>query len=412
MVQVKPTIEHVDGFRVAGVHAGLKKDNALDFALFVSDTDCATGALFTTNTVKAACVLVDMEIMSTHSATIRAVAVNTKCANACTGEQGITNAKETAKQVAEKIGCAPEQVLVLSTGVIGTQLPMDKITNGINLAYNALGDCWPEAADGIRTTDTRSKMASAQITLSSGKTVQIAGVSKGSGMIAPNMATMLGVLVTNAALSVEETQGMLARANETTFNRIVVDGDTSTNDTVFLLANGASGAALETDADRIAFAEALEAVARKLAHDIVRDGEGVTKFVTLHVLGATTNEAAKQIASTIATSPLVKTALFGSDANWGRIVAAAGRAGVPFDPMQATLLVQGGESLAVTPENGAVVLFKNGMPTDYSEDDAMAVMAHDSITICLKCGIGDGEAVVWTCDLSYDYVKINGDYRT
>ncbi|MEL7234982.1 MAG: bifunctional ornithine acetyltransferase/N-acetylglutamate synthase, partial [Chloroflexota bacterium] len=206
-------------------------------------------------------------------------------------------------------------------------------------------------------------MASAQITLSSGKTVQIAGVSKGSGMIAPNMATMLGVLVTNAALSVEETQGMLARANETTFNRIVVDGDTSTNDTVFLLANGASGAALETDADRIAFAEALEAVARKLAHDIVRDGEGVTKFVTLHVLGATTNEAAKQIASTIATSPLVKTALFGSDANWGRIVAAAGRAGVPFDPMQATLLVQGGESLAVTPENGAVVLFKNGMPT-------------------------------------------------
>ncbi|MEL6152380.1 MAG: bifunctional ornithine acetyltransferase/N-acetylglutamate synthase, partial [Chloroflexota bacterium] len=154
------------------------------------------------------------------------------------------------------------------------------------------------------------------------------------------------------------------------------------------------------------------AVARKLAHDIVRDGEGVTKFVTLHVLGATTNEAAKQIASTIATSPLVKTALFGSDANWGRIVAAAGRAGVPFDPMQAPLLVQGGESLVVTPENGAVMLFKDGMPTDYSEDDAMAVMAHDSITIRLNCGNGDGEAVVWTCDLSYDYVKINGDYRT
>ncbi len=412
MATVKPSIEHVDGFRVAGVHAGLKKANQLDFALFASDTDCATGALFTTNTVKAACVLVDMEHVASHSSTIRAVVVNTKVANACTGQQGIDNAKATAKLLADKLGCAPEQVLVLSTGVIGPQLPMGKITDGVNLSADALGNCWADAADAIRTTDTRTKLASALVELSSGKIVQVAGVSKGSGMIAPNMATMLAVLVTDAALTPEETQGLLATANETTFNRIVVDGDTSTNDTVFLLANGASGAGPETDADRIAFADALEGVCRKLAQDIVRDGEGVTKFMTLHVLGAESDTDARQIANTIATSPLVKTAFFGSDANWGRIVAAAGRAGVPFDPARATLLVQAGESLEVTPGNGAVMLFQDGMPTDYTEDDAMAVMANDAITVRLNCGIGSGAAVVWTCDLSYDYVKINGDYRT
>jgi glutamate N-acetyltransferase/amino-acid N-acetyltransferase len=353
-----------------------------------------------------------MSRMSTHSSTIRAVAVNAKCANACTGEQGIQNADETARLVAEKIGCAPEQVLVLSTGVIGTQLPMDKIERGVTLAHMALGDCWEDAALGIMTTDTRPKMASVEVALESGETVQIAGVSKGSGMIAPNMATMLGVIVTDAVLSPAEAQGMLAAANEKTFNRIVVDGDTSTNDTVLLLANGASDAPLATDADRLAFAEGLEAVTRKLAQDIVRDGEGATKFITLHVVGAADDDTATRIAHTIAASPLVKTAFAGSDANWGRMIAAAGRAGVAFHSTKAALLVQAGQSLDVSPQNGAVMLFKGGMPTNYSEDEAMAVMANDEITVRLNCGMGTGEAVVWTCDLSHEYVSINGDYRT
>ena len=412
MTEILSAIEHVNGFRVAGVHAGLKKDGVRDFALFVSDHNCATGALFTTNSVKAAPVQLGMETIANNSGRIRAVAVNTRSANACTGQTGLDNARTTARLVAEKIGCDAEQVLVLSTGVIGTQLPMDAIINGVNCAYDALGDDWHAAADAIRTTDTRPKLASATVELADGQQVQIAGVSKGSGMIAPNMATMLGVITTDAALTPEQSQAFLAAANETTFNRIVVDGDTSTNDTVFLLANGASGVSIDNEHDRLAFAQALEGVCRKLAQDIVRDGEGMTRFITLNVLAAASDTDARDIANTIATSPLVKTAFFGADANWGRIIAAGGRAGVPFDPAKATLLIQAGESLDVTPENGAVRLFADGMPTDYSEGDASAVMQHPSVTIRLNCGLGDGEAVIWTCDLSYDYVKINGDYRT
>jgi glutamate N-acetyltransferase/amino-acid N-acetyltransferase len=413
MITVKPTIEGVNGFRAAGVHAGLKKDEELDFSLVVSDTDCATGAVFTTNTVKAACVLVDMDHIQTHGKAIRAVVINTKVANACTGEQGVANAREMAGYVAEKLECDPRQVLVLSTGVIGPQLPMKKIVNGVNLSCEALGHNWENAALGMMTTDTRPKMASATVNLSSGKTVQVAGISKGSGMIAPNMATMLGVIVTDALLSSDEAHTFLSTANEVTFNRIVVDGDMSTNDTVFLLANGASGEKLLTDEDRRAFQEAVTAVSRKLAQDIVRDGEGVTKFVTLHVQGASSSDDARQIANTVATSPLVKTAFFGNDANWGRIVAAAGRAGVPFDPNAAQLHIQPGEHTQVN-SNGykAVKLFEAGIPLGYSEDEAMAIMAEPSFSVLLDCGGGEGEATVWTCDLSYDYVKINGDYRT
>lgn len=410
MTDVLPTIDSLNGFQVSGVFAGLRKDGREDFALFVSDRDCATGAVFTTNTVKAACVQVDMARMASHAHEIRAVVVNTKCANACTGEEGIRNAERSAELVAAAIGCRAEQVLVLSTGVIGSQLPMDKIEHGVNLASAALGNHWLSAAIAIMTTDTRPKSASVQVTIPSGGTVQIAGVSKGSGMIAPNMATMLGVIVTDAALTPAETQAMLSVANAQTFNRIVVDGDTSTNDTVFLLANGASGVQLLTDADRAAFQAGLNAVAQSLAQAVVRDGEGVTKFVTLHVSGATSDADAHKIANTIATSPLVKTALFGSDANWGRIVAAAGRAGVPFEPTRAQLHIQVGQDTQATPD--AVLLFKGGMPTGYAEADAMGVMAAAEIAILLDCGIGNGSATVWTCDLSYDYVKINGDYRS
>jgi len=410
MVQVKPSIDHVNGFRVAGVHAGLKAEGQHDVSLFVSDTDCVTAAVFTTNTVKAAPVLFDMERLAANNTAIRAVVVNTKSANACTGEQGLSNAHETARIVAEAVGCTPEQVLVMSTGVIGTQLPMEKIAKGVQLSAAALDNSWDTAARGIMTTDTRPKLASALVTLSNGEVVQVAGVSKGSGMIAPNMATMLGVIVTDAVLSATDAQGMLAAANDLTFNRIVVDGDMSTNDTVLFLANGASGQALQTPEDHDRFREALTAVSRKLAQDIVRDGEGMTRFISLHVCNAASDETARQIANTIATSPLVKTAFFGADANWGRIIAAAGRAGVPFDPAMATLHIQPGEETALT--EGAVKLFADGVPTNYEETAATAVMNEVSIAVLLDCGAGEGSATVWTCDLSYDYVKINGDYRT
>ncbi len=410
MTHVHPTIDHINGFQAAGVHAGLKPDAELDFALFVSQADCATGGVFTTNTLKAACVLANMRRLTSHNHTIRAVAVNTKYANACTGEQGLTNAEQTAAWVAQRVGCSPDQVLVLSTGVIGTQLPMPHIENGVALSHNALGDNWPDAARAMMTTDTRPKMASATVTLDSGQSVQVAGVSKGSGMIAPNMATMLGLIFTDAVLPAADAQAMLATAAEKTFNRIVVDGDMSPNDMVFLLANGASQTPLVTSADHDRFQAALTAVARKLAQDIVRDGEGISKFITLHITGAASDADAHQIANTIATSPLVKTAFFGEDANWGRIVAAAGRAGVPFDPAAACLHIQPGEATERDP--AAVKLFQGGVPTHYAEPDAAGVMAAASVTILLDCGIGRGAATVWTCDLSYDYVKINGDYRT
>lgn len=407
MVDVVSSIDKVTGFSVAGVHCGLKKDGALDFALIISDSNCATGAVFTTNRVKAACVLADMDKLSRAANRIRAVAVNTRSANACTGELGLQNAQRTAELVADKIGCEADQVLVLSTGVIGMHLPMDKIARGVELAYQSLGNCWQEAAAAIMTTDTRPKYASVKVTTDSGQTYTIAGISKGAGMIAPNMATMLGVIVTDAALTVEQAQQTLFAAADVSYNRIVVDGDMSTNDTVFLLANGASGVQLQTSDDMARFQEALTALCSHLAREIVRDGEGVTKFVTVRVIGAPDDESARRIANTMATSALVKTAFFGQDANWGRLVAAAGRAGVPLEPQNLRLWIAEGEGA-----NGDLLLFSAGMPTDYQEEDAAAIMRNDVITVTLDCGMGHGSSYIWTCDLSHEYVSINADYRT
>jgi glutamate N-acetyltransferase/amino-acid N-acetyltransferase len=402
MSEVQASITHVPGFKVAGVHAGLKKDGKLDFALIVSDTPCVTAGVFTTNQVKAAPVLVDMERVKKNPTGIRAVAINTVSANACTGQQGIDNALQTARWVADAIGCAEDQVLVLSTGVIGTQLPMDKIKHGINLASDSLGDNWEAAATAIMTTDTRPKMAS----FTSEHGYQIAGIAKGAGMIAPNMATMLSVIVTDAAIIPELSQTALRAAAAATYNCIVVDGDMSTNDTVLLLANGISG----VTPDVTQFTETLTNPAGQLARGIVRDGEGVTKFITLHVTGAPSEDAAHQIANTIATSPLVKTAFFGGDANWGRIVAAAGRASVALQPEQLQLWIAAGENPIM--EGAGLLLFANGMPTAHSEEQAMAIFRESSISIRLDCGIGNHSATVWTCDLSHEYVSINGDYRS
>lgn len=400
MAEVQERIGEVRGFRASGVSAGLKGTDALDFALVVSDTPCAAAGVFTTNLAKAAPVLLDQDILAAHADEIRAVAVNTKCANACTGDVGFANARRMAELTAEALGIAPEAVLVMSTGVIGTHLPMDKIERGAALSA-ASGSDWAAAAEAIMTTDTRSKSASVMVSGAGGE-YTIAGIAKGAGMIAPNMATMLSVIVTDAALSPDELHRALSAAVSTTFNRVVVDGDMSTNDTVLLLANGAAG----VTPDVTAFTEALRAVCDSLARQVARDGEGATRFVQVEVIGAPSDEAAHQIANTIATSPLVKTAIYGADANWGRIIAAAGRAGVPVDPNRMTLWMHGPAS--ATP----LCLFSAGLPTDYREDDAMLIMKGVELHIALDCADGSGQATVYTCDLSHDYVSINGHYRS
>ena len=410
MQLVKSNIDGVMGFQVAGTNVGLKRDGIPDFALFVSESDCTAATVFTTNHVKAAPVIVDMEHMETHHQRIRAVVANSKNANACTGEEGLAVSRQTAQAMAHALNCEPQQVLVLSTGVIGVLLDIERMKQGVQQAMPLLGNDWSAAAQGIMTTDLVSKMASVTVTLPTGATFQVAGVAKGSGMIAPNMATMLAVIVTDAVISADRLQTSLNTVNQKTFNSIVVDGDMSTNDTVILLANGASGCILESADDLAEFEQALYAVCRKLAQDIVRDGEGATKFITLQVNGCETDHNARQIAHAIATSALVKTAFFGADANWGRIIAAAGRAGVAFAPDQSRLTIDAGE--LEHPTESAVTIFADGKPTAYSESEATAIMQQPSITIWLEAGQGAGQALVWTCDFSYDYVRINGDYRT
>ena len=409
MPKISSAIDAVNGFQVAGVHAGLKKDGALDFALVVSDVDCVAAGVFTRNKVKAAPVLLDMERLAQNPESIRAVATNTISANACTGSVGLRNARATADLVADALAVDARQVLVMSTGVIGTHLPMGKIQRGITLSSANLGSDWRAAAAGIMTTDTRPKLGSVQVETENGS-YTVAGIVKGAGMIAPNMATMLSLIVTDAEVQLPDAQAALRRAAQQSYNRIVVDGDTSTNDTVLLLANGRSGVSVSEAGALEAFQEALNALTRYLAQEVVRDGEGVTKFVTLDIVNAESESAAEKIGQTIGASVLTKSAFYGSDANWGRIVAAAGRADTPFDPDSTSLWVADGESL----EDGdrGLQIFSGGMPTNYQEADAAALMAQPSIYFTLDCGMGEGCATIWTCDISHDYISINGDYRS
>jgi glutamate N-acetyltransferase/amino-acid N-acetyltransferase len=409
MAKISPSIDSVAGFQVAGVHAGLKKAGALDFALVVSEVNCVTAGVFTRNKVKAAPVLLDMERLAGGAESIRAVATNTVSANACTGVIGLENARATADLVADALKVSAEQVLVMSTGVIGTHLPMDKIARGVELSSANLGSDWTAAAAAIMTTDTRPKLGSIRVDTAGGS-YSLAGIVKGAGMIAPDMATMLSVIVTDADLAVDDLQGALRSAAQQSYNRIVIDGDTSTNDTVLLLANGMSGVSVKTEEELCSFQEALNALTRYLAQEVVRDGEGVTKFVTLNVINAETEAAAERIGQTIGASLLTKSAFYGSDANWGRIVAAAGRAGTAFDPDKASLRVAAGES--IEGQSHALEIFSAGMPTDYREDDAAEIMSAPSITFVLGCGLGAGCATIWTCDISHEYISINGDYRS
>lgn len=409
MIKIEPSIDSVKGFRVAGVHAGLKKDNALDFALIRSNIDCVTAGVFTTNKVKAAPVLLGMERLNQNPEKIRAVVINSGNANACTGWKGMDDARKTSDMVAEQLEIDTEQVLVMSTGVIGQPLPMTAITNGVELTCNALDKDWEATATAIMTTDTHAKWASAHVMTAHGD-YTIAGIVKGAGMIAPNMATMLSVVVTDAKLTLSQTQESLKTASQQSYNRIVVDGDTSTNDTVFLMANGMSTTVIDDGYDMQTFQKALNALTQYLAQQVVRDGEGVTKFITLDIRNAESQEIAEKIGHTIASSVLTKTAFYGNDANWGRIIASAGRAGVSFDPDKSSLWISPGEELFE--EDYGLLIFKNGMPTNYQESQASVVMAEGSIYITLDCGMGDGQATIWTCDISHEYVSINADYRT
>lgn len=408
-VKIANSIAGVAGFSVAGVHAGLKKNGALDFAIIASDRPSVAAGVFTRNTVKAAPVLLTMQRTAEHGEDIRAIAINTKSANACTGEEGMANAEKMAQIVADQIGINAQQVMVMSTGVIGTQLPMAKIENGAHLASKSLGNDWQATATAIMTTDTRPKLASVSISTAHGE-YTIAGISKGSGMIAPNMATMLGVVVTDAKLPQPFAQQAVRTGADASFNRAIVDGDTSTNDMVVLMANGASGVTIDQmdSVDGQQFQAALNEVMTSLAKQVVRDGEGVSKFISLHINNAATAEDALQLGRTIANSPLVKTAFFGNDANWGRILAAAGRSGATFDHHLAHLYFAVGEDCT----DDALCLFANGQPTDYSEEEATRIIKHSDVTVILDCGMGDASCRLWTCDLSHEYVSINSDYRS
>jgi glutamate N-acetyltransferase/amino-acid N-acetyltransferase len=403
----------VKGFDAGAVAAGIKKSGALDLALVASRIPCRAAAVFTQNRFPAAPVIYDRQLLSFNPDAIHAVLINAGCANACTGPQGIANARICAEQTALHLGAHEHSVFVMSTGVIGVQLPMDKMLAGIPKVVETLRpDGWPLAAEAIMTTDTRPKLATRRVALGD-VTATLTGIAKGAGMIHPNMATMLSVLATDVFIAQPLLQQALKEAVDVSFNCISIDGDTSTNDTVLLLANGLADneeIISPVSAGYAAFKAALTDLCTELAQAIVRDGEGATRFVTVRVQGAASDEEAHQAANAIATSPLVKTAFFGGDANWGRILAAVGRAGVQVVPERCNLFIDGGADAAA--RKGELQLVAGGVPLDYSEEEASAIFAQPEIDVRVDLGLGNGVATVWTSDLSYDYVRINGDYRT
>lgn len=387
------------GFRAAGIAAGIKKNGKPDLTLIASDTDCNAAAVFTTNKVKAAPVLRGMaQLNSAYAKEMRAVVINAGCANACTGEQGLRNADATAQLASTLLRLdAHDQVMVMSTGVIGVQLPMDKFQAGMPQAVAALNNTsLADIAQAIMTTDTVPKSICRTYTTADGKHFTIAGIAKGAGMIHPNMATMLSVVMTDAKVSLGTLRQAVKKATNRSFNCITIDGDTSTNDTFVVLANGASGA----KPSATEFEDALNEISMELAKKIARDGEGATKFITIRVTGARTWGMAHKVGRTIATSPLVKTAFYGEDANWGRITCAAGYSGEDVNPDHMSLWF------------GGVHVFSHGTPTNYSDAAATAAMKPVDVEVHLDLGLGEAECTVWTCDMSHDYVTINGKYRT
>ena len=395
------------GFLSASTAAGIKYRDRMDMAMIYSETPCTAAGTFTTNIVKAAPVKWDQEIVSSSSKA-QAVVINAGIANACTGQEGYGYCKATAQAAAEVLGIEEGSVLVASTGVIGMQLPIDRIVAGVKTMAPVLEgslESGAQSAQVIMTTDTKRKEAAVQVELG-GKMVTIGGMCKGSGMIHPNMCTMLGFITTDAAVSKEMLQQMLSEDVEDTYNMVSVDGDTSTNDTVLLLANGMAGnpEITEKNQDYEVLKEALHVVNETLAKKIAGDGEGCTALFEVQVVGAASKEQAKVLAKSVITSNLTKAAIFGHDANWGRILCAMGYSGADFDPEKVDLFFESA--------SGRLQIIENGVALNYSEEEATRILSQPEVTAIADIKMGAAKATAWGCDLTFDYVKINADYRS
>jgi glutamate N-acetyltransferase/amino-acid N-acetyltransferase len=394
------------GFKTGGLNCGIKNSGKNDLALIVAEVPAATAIMTTQNVVKAAPILWCNKVMENPYK--QAIVVNSGNANACTGEKGEAAVMETAKKVAEALAIQAQDVLVASTGVIGVLLPVEKILVGIDALIPQLGNSEADgnvAANTILTTDLVQKNIAVSVEIG-GKTVSIGGMAKGSGMIHPNMATMLSFVTTDVNIKPELLKKLLWETTQDTYNMISVDGDTSTNDMVTVMASGlAQNELLEENTPAYeVFKEAFIYVHKTLAKKIIRDGEGATKFVEVEVYGTKTKEDARTLAKSVITSSLVKTALFGEDANWGRVLCALGYSGASFDPVKV--------SLVFSSQAGMITLLNDGVPIAFDEEEAKKVLSEKDINISVEMKEGDEKAVAWGCDLSYEYVKINGDYRS
>ena len=404
---IKGGVTAAKGYRAAAAEANIKYEGRTDMAMLVSDVPAVCAGTFTTNVVKAAPVIWDRDIVR-GGGTVRAVVVNSGIANACTGREGMDYCEQTAGYAAEKLGIKAKEVLVGSTGVIGMQLKMDKLKNGIDRLVPALGsgiEKGTEANRAIMTTDTHTKEAAVQIEIG-GRTVTIGGMCKGSGMIHPNMCTMLSFVTTDAAIDRKLLQKAVSESIDNSFNMVSVDGDTSTNDTYLVLANGEAENTpiTEEGEDYRIFKEALDHVNTTLAKYMAGDGEGATALVISRVDGADSVGNARILAKSVITSSLTKAAIFGHDANWGRILCALGYSGVSFDPEKI--------SLSIRSAAGELLIFKDGVQADYSEEKASAILSEKEVEIISDMNMGSCSAEAYGCDLSYDYVKINADYRS
>ena len=392
------------GYLAGACYVGVKsrKSEKPDVAILYSQEPASCAALFTTNKFCAAPVLLGREVLKKGKA--RAVVINSGNANAATGEQGLANAKKVEDLAEELLGLGADEVFVSSTGVIGQQLPVEKVLEGVRrIVPNLSVEQGTDAAWAIMTTDTVKKEVAYELELSGG-TIRIGAMCKGSGMIHPNMATTLIYVTTDAKVESAVLQPLLKRAADKSFHMLTVDGDTSTNDSLFLFANGASGVAIESEEDKAAFADLLDSICIDMARRIASDGEGATHLMIVEANGLPTEQDARLVARSIAGSNLFKAALFGKDANWGRIMAAAGYSGADVDPTVADCILKSAA--------GEVVVMEAGFGTDFSEELAKEVLTEHDVTVIVNFHSGDGQATAFGCDLTYDYVKINGDYRS
>ncbi len=405
--QIEGGVTAAKGFWAAGVEAGIKYKNRRDMALVYSEAPCRAAGTFTSNVVKAAPVLWDKKIVE-ESPYVQAVVVNSGIANACTGKQGMDCCEAESRWAGELLGIPAEAVLTASTGVIGMQLPLDKMKEGIKKLAAAKADgleAGLDAAKAIMTTDTVPKQIAVEMTLG-GRSVTLGGMCKGSGMIHPNMCTMLGFLTTDACISKEMLGKALREDVVDSFNMISVDGDTSTNDTLLIMANGLAGneEIVSEGEDYDVFREALHVVTTYLARKMAGDGEGATALIEARVVGAANKEEARLLAKSVICSSLTKAAVFGHDANFGRILCALGYSGAKFDPEKVDLYFQS--------ESGRIHIFGDGTARDFSEEEATKILSDPEVTILADMHRGEAQAIAWGCDLSYDYVKINADYRS